>query len=376
MLLKFMIKFRLIPLIVAALTLSGCNGDAGVKKDPAEAQKIVLAFPPAPETPRFYYETTLLHSGQFHEQSDEGRWRELLTGEKSSANIEGMSKPYDVEACGGRVYVSDTVARHIAVFDFNNRNYFTFGDEEPGLLRKPLGLGSDTNCNIYVADITQSSIFMYDSGGRFIRAIGGADWFHRLSHVAVNPEGTRVYAVDTGGVQTDEHRIRVFDSQSGQHLFDIGKRGKEDGEFNLPKDIDVGADGKVYVVDSGNFRVQVFEADGKFIRAFGSIGDRLGQFSRPKGIASDADGNIYVADTSLSNVQIFNAEGELLMYIGGRTKDNQPAGYMLPSGVDVDADGRIFFADQFFRKIDIFRPAGLLAEAGVIGAVLHPQPGP
>jgi len=363
-------QLHFIPLLIAGILLSACNGTTPVKEKDIEEKNVELVFPPSPEEPRFYYEMTLFHSSQLSEQSGESRWREFLTGESTAEKGEGLSKPYDVTACGGRVYISDTVRRHIAVFDFREMNYFTIGTEEPGFLRKPLGLDTDANCNLYVADISLGSVMVYDSEGNFISAIGDPEWFHRLSHVAVNEAADRLYAVDTGGVQTDEHRVRVFDISSGDHLFDIGTRGKEDGELNLPKDIDIGPDGRVLILDSGNFRVQVFDQDGNFIRKFGQVGNRTGQFSRPKGIASDPDGNIYVADTSLANFQIFNAEGELLMFVGSRTNKSQPAGYMLPSGIDVDNDGRIYFVDQFFRKVDVYRPAEMRVEEGDIGRAI------
>ncbi len=362
---------RDIPVYFLITVLTGCNAGTPVKDTPAEEQEYEFVYPPAPETPRFYYETSFFHSGQLKGKSEEDSWREFLTGESAAQSGEGLSKPFDVTSCGGRVYISDTVRRHVAVFDLNSKTYFVIGEKEPGLLRKPLGLDSDSECNLYVADITLGTVVIYRADGSYKKSIGTHDWFHRLSHIAVDSQGQRLYAVDTGGVQTDEHRVRVFDIASGDHLFDIGTRGTEEGQFNLPKDINIGANGDIHVVDAGNFRVQVFDNKGNFKHAFGSVGNRTGQFSRPKGIASDADGNIYVSDVSLANFQIFNAQGELLMFIGNRTKENQPAGYMLPSGIDVDMDGRVYFTDQFFRKVDVFRPAALPKDGGVLGRLLY-----
>lgn len=356
------------------IILVGCNASTPEKKEVTEEGPEELVFPPAPADPRFYYEMTLFHSGQLREQSGEDKWREFLTGETEAQSGEALAKPYDVAVCGGRVYISDTVRRSVSVFDFNSRSFLKIGEEGAGLLVKPLGINTDSSCRLYVADISQSAIKIYDENGKYLSSIGGVDWFHRLSHVAVNTEGTRIYAVDTGGVQTDEHRVRVFDAESGDHLFDIGARGKEEGQFNLPKDIDIASDGTIHVVDSGNFRIQSFDADGNFLRAFGSVGNRTGQFSRPKGIAVDPEGNIYVADVSLANFQIFNSQGQLLLFIGNRTRESQPAGYMLPSGIDVDEDGRIYFVDQFFRKVDIFRPADIDPETGALGRVLYIKP--
>ena len=127
------------------------------------------------------------------------------------------------------------------------------------------------------------------------------------------------------------------------------------------------ADGRLYVVDGGNFRVQIFSADGQYVGSFGSIGVTRGQFSRPKGIDTDPDGNIYVTDSAFGNFQIFSPAGELLLFIGTRSESPEPAKYMLPAGIAVDEDGRVYMVDQFFRKVDVYRPASLSSDQGYLG---------
>jgi len=202
--------------------------------------------------------------------------------------------------------------------------------------------------------------------GEFLRGIGGGQYLEKPSSVTVTPDGRKVFIVDTGSVGSTSHRIAVFDGVSGEHLYYIGTRGNRPGEFNLPREIDMGPDGRLYVVDGGNFRVQVLEPDGTVVRTFGRPGRQFGQFARPKGIAVDAAGQIYVADAAFGNYQIFSPEGELLLFVGGRSGIDRPAGYQLPSGIAVDEDGRVYFVDQFFRKVDIYRPAGLSVTDGYL----------
>jgi DNA-binding beta-propeller fold protein YncE len=343
----------------AAIIVAGCA------VAPESAKKFEPpVYPPPPDTPRFVFEETLLSSAQVKREDREKRLRRLLTGEGETGKP--FAKPFDVAVCEGRVYVSDTVHRTVLAFDFVNGRFFEIGQDEPGQLVKPLGLNTDGACNVYVADGTVQAVMVYDRDGVFRAAIGGKDFFDRLSHVAADTEGTRVFMVDTGDVESDNHRIRVFDVASGSHLYDIGRRGTGEGELNLPRDIEVGPDGRLYVVDGGNFRVQVFESDGAFVRAFGKVGRHFGQFSRPKGIASDRDGNVYVADAAFGNFQIFNPEGKLLLFIGARSNTPGPGKYLLPAGIDVDEDGRVYFVGQFFRKVDIFRPYSLAADSGYL----------
>jgi len=324
-----------------------------------------LVFPPPPETARFVFERTITGSADIVEVDRDTRWRQLLTGEVGTT--EAMAKPFDVEACQGRIYISDTVRRSVLVFDVPHGAFFEIGKSDPGLLLKPLGMAVDDECNLYVVDGTQRRVVVYDQAGRYVTAFGGSELFDRPSHVEVDADGTRAYVVDTGGVGSERHTVRVFDIRSGSHLFDIGERGAGPGQLNLARDIAIGPDGRLYVVDGGNFRVQIFSADGQYVGSFGSIGVTRGQFSRPKGIDTDPDGNIYVTDSAFGNFQIFSPAGELLLFIGTRSESPEPAKYMLPAGIAVDEDGRVYMVDQFFRKVDVYRPASLSSDQGYLG---------
>lgn len=333
---------------------------AGCASGPEREEFEPPVYPPPPDEARFIYEMTLYSSVQVRSEAGrESKLRAFLTGEKPESG-KGFSKPFDAVACSNTVYVSDTVARRVMAFDFARPKFFEIGLEPPGVVRKPLGLAVDADCRLYVADQTLGRILVYAPDGDFLRAIGEPEDFRRLSHVTVDPSGERVFAVDTGGIRESRaHWVRVFDAESGEHIRDIGERGSGEGRFNLPRDAEIGPDGRLYVVDGGNFRVQIFEPDGTFVRAFGDIGSRPGQFSRPKGIALDAEGRIYVSDAAFGNFQVFNRKGQLLTFVGGRDQSGGAGLFMLPAGLDVDERGRIYFVGQFFRKVDIFRPVEL-----------------
>jgi DNA-binding beta-propeller fold protein YncE len=134
----------------------------------------------------------------------------------------------------------------------------------------------------------------------------------------------------------------------------------------------VGKDGRLYVVDGGNFRVQIFDAKGGYLQSFGSVGKQMGNFARPKEIAADAEGNVYVVDSAFGNFQVFNPDGELLLFAGERSERDAPGRYMLPSGIAVDEDGRVYVVDQWFRKVDVFRPYHMKPDDGFLG--MRPKP--
>ncbi len=112
-------------------------------------------------------------------------------------------------------------------------------------------------------------------------------------------------------------------------------------------------EGKLYVVDSMNFRVQILDPEGKVIKTFGNVGDGLGQFARPKGIAVDSDGNIYVIDAAFNNFQIFDSEGRLLLFVGSIGKE--PGQFWLPAGAYIDGQDRIYVADQYNFRVQVFQ---------------------
>jgi len=358
----------LIIILAATIALGGC-AMSGNKASDKDKHPDNLTFPPPPDEPRFYWERSIYSSADVNEDTDADKLRRALTGEKVTGI--GLAKPYGIAVQHGRVYVGDTVAKFVSVFDFPAHKYFKIGDDDDengnGKLRLPLGLDLDKQGNLYVFDGKLKQIVVYDRDGKFLRNIGDPDQFARPAGVSVDPAGTRVYAVDIGGTSSNEHKVLVFDAQSGKHLFDFGKRGIGDGEFNLPRDTVVAPDGSIYVVDGGNFRVEKFDAEGKFISKFGDIGRQPGQFSRPKEAAVDPSGNVYVVDATFGNFQIFNPEGQLLLAIGSRSNSDGPTKFSLPSSIAVDEDGRIYVVDQYFRKVEVFRPAALAEEDGFIG---------
>jgi len=355
-----------ISILILITAVSSCT-TVDTKKEPLP----VLYFPSPPDAPRFVFERRVMGSADLLAEDEDSRMRRLLTGEQSTTLA--FSKPFDVTACQGTMYVSDTVRRSVFAFNAPHKEFFLIGDREPGLLSKPLGLAVDAECRLYVADATRGAIVIYEQDGSYVNSIAGTQYFDRLSHLAVNPEGTRVFAVDTGGVNSENHRIRVFDVESGNHLYDIGTRGSEPGQLNLPRDIALASDGTLHVVDGGNFRVQVFSQQGEFLREFGTNGRQLGQFARPKGIAVDSENNSYISDASHGNFQIFDPDSTLLLFVGTRSEKNDRATYMLPAGLHVDEDGRVYMVDQYFRKVDIYRPANMAENQGYLGSwVMNP----
>lgn len=358
--------------LVCAVLL-GLSACAQAPKKIAKKAAAPLVFPSPPDDARFFYERTIRSSRDVDTSIADTSLQELLTGTSArEANIP-LRKPYAIAVHQGRLFISEPTTRIVKVFDVPGRKYFTIGAEEPGRLLMPVGLDVDGAGNLYVADITTKAVMVYNRDGVFLRKlaaskIGEPDLFKRMTSVAVDRKGEKIYVLDIGGTSgaSENHRVRIFNAKTGKHLSDIGKRGSGPGEFNLARDLVLDKDNNLFVVDGGNARIQVFSSEGKFLREFGNRGKQLGNFSRPKEIAMDPSGNLYVVDATFSHFQIFNPNGELLMSIGSGSNRDTPVSYRLVSGIAVDEDGRVYVVDQQFRKVDIFRPASLSVKEGYL----------
>jgi DNA-binding beta-propeller fold protein YncE len=193
----------------------------------------------------------------------------------------------------------------------------------PGQLSEPRGIAaSDQTGQIYVVDMGNARVEQYSADGTFIAAFGGtADTSGLLTltdqglgptGVAVGPDGL-IYVCDTWA-----HRILVLD-QKGTVVREWGSfvnlnkatdPAANPGEFFGPRAIAF-LNNEAYVVDTGNNRVQVFDLNGTFKRAFGGFGTENGKLSEPVGIAAGPDGRIYIADSANARISVFTPAGAI-----------------------------------------------------------------
>ncbi|GEM_PF-231584 len=146
-----------------------------------------------------------------------------------------------------------------------------------------------------------------------------------------------------------------------------GTAGTGNGQFNAPADVAVDASGNVYVLDSGNDRVEKFDKAGTFLLAWGTAGTEDGQFSQPKGLAVDSSGNVYVADTGNNRVQKFTSAGVFVLKFGAQgSGDGQ---FSSPTDVATNAGGNIYVVDRGNHRIQKFALDGsFIAKWGSEGA--------
>jgi sugar lactone lactonase YvrE len=354
MMLSALIRCRALTCLCALLlwAFAGCSTDQPQGKLSKEKEQ--LLWPDLPEQPRFIYETSLASAADIERETDDQHIKRILTGLPSISDTLVYNKPTGIAARGGRVYVADPASQRIIVFDAPRRRLFAFGWRDPNALQRPVSVAVDHKRQVYVLDGRLKRVMVFDDMGLFLFSVGVPKAFTNPVAVSVSPDGERIYVVDRGSVESDDHKIVVY-APDGKERYRIGVRGAETGNFNMPLAAAVGPDGSLYVADTGNFRIQVFDADGKFRFAFGGAGASLGKFSRARSIALDGDGNIYVSDGGFNNVQIFDSTGQLLMPLGRLEHKPGPGHYSLIAGIAVDDTNRLYVIDHYFKKIDVFR---------------------
>lgn len=295
-------------------------------------------YPALPDPPRIQLLTTL--TGEQDLRPPTSSFARFILGDDNSSHQ--LVQPYGAAMYKGRLYVADTGAASIAVFDFVNKRLSHLAGAANGQFRRPINIRIDADGTKYITDTGRDQVLVYDRNDRFVAAYGREGQF-RPTDVAIGAD--RLYVTDV-----QHHQVHVLDKHTGKTLFTFGKAGSGEGELFHPTNIVLGPDGDLYVSETSNFRVQRFTQDGKPVRSYGAVGSTPGSFARPKGLAVDRTGRMLVADAAFENVQLFDGNGRLLLYFG---QDGDIKARMhLPSGVSIDYENVDYFrkfADPNFQ---------------------------
>lgn len=288
--------------------------------------------------------------------ADASRFEHVLTF-GSEGTEEGQFKYVEDFAftANGHLLATDAAHSWVQAFDKRSGQFVArFGGkgEDDHNLEKPEGIAVDPSGHIFVADYNTGFIKKYDPSYQWEMTFSeyGSGPGQNMKSEFMDIRDGRLYLPDAGN-----HRVNVFDV-SGQFLFVFGGMGTDPGLFNVPEAAKFGPDGELYVTDLRNDRVQVFTAQGKFLRSWGHSGTGDGEFKSPSGLAIDGDGNVYVAEIGNNRIQMFDKDGNFLTKIG--TKGNGIGQFSNLHGLAFDNDaGLLYVADTGNHRVQVFRLA-------------------
>jgi DNA-binding beta-propeller fold protein YncE len=265
---------------------------------------------------------------------------------------EALDKPMDVSKVGEYIYVSDTNNKRVQVFDQAGTPLFKFGKEgrDEGEFMFPYGITGDKQGNVYVADLYNGKISIHDSKGSFIKYFKEADEKQKAIKA---PGAIRIFEEKLYVTDIEKSKVFVF-GLDGKKLLEIGKTGMEDGQFRAPNGITVDRDGKIYVVDTGNQRLQIFDKNGKFLKSMNGSKDGKGSslFVNPRGVGVDSDGTIYVVNNLTHFVYGFDQEGNKVFEFGGMGDQNEQL--YLPNGLWVDENDYLYITDTLNQRVVVY----------------------
>ena len=251
--------------------------------------------------------------------------------------------------CDGVVDEGLTSNSYAGTFSFK---FGQFGSSD-GQFNTPRGIAHDSNNNVYVAEVSNHRVQVFDGSGNHQLTFGG---FGTGNGQFNTPFGITVGSNDIVYVaDSRNHRIQAFDL-SGGFLFSFGQFGSNDSQFNFPIGIAVDSSNNVYVADQANHRIQKFDSNGTFISTWGTVGTGNGQFQDPQAVAVDVNDNVYVGDSNNHRIQKFDSGGNFLLTWGEfGTVDGQ---FNEPRGISFDSDNNVYVAESRNHRIQIFDESG------------------
>lgn len=328
---KVGVSFILLVAFAIALPLGVFAGDKKNSKDkgghatvPKKIDYSNIVWPNPPEIARIRYINWWASEKQQRNQQGavqkKSKWMDRLAGTQTEE--EKLALPFSlIQPNGmaidskGQVYIADSKVG--AVFIVNPET----GDSEMlkhgvhGNFTHIVGLAMDDNDTLFISDPVLRHVLVINAQHKAEDVI--TQDMVRPTGLALDTKNRLLYVADT-----DLDQVLVYDADSFKLLRKIGTAGHNHelttpGDFSRPTGLTLDDEGNLYVCDTMNSRIEVFDADGTFIQAHGKNGDAPPNLARPKGIAIDSDGHIWVADGVQDRVTVFDKEWRLLISIGG-----------------------------------------------------------
>jgi DNA-binding beta-propeller fold protein YncE len=331
---------------------------AALKPKVIDYSNIVWPNPPAIARIHYqaFYASEKISQVEAGSDTKKAKWMDRLAGTQSQQEggkvLWQLSQPYGVAIDSkNNLYTADSKVGAIFIFNTETRDLDMIKNKTHAHFDRIIGLAMDDGDRLFVSDPGLHHVSVFDSSHKAVDVI--TEGMSEPSMLAIDKENRQLYVSD---IALDQ--ILVYDADTFKLKRKIGTTGHKHelttpGDFAKPTGVAVDQEGNLYVCDTMNSRIEIFDAEGKFISTFGRPGDGPGSFARPKGVAIDGDGHIWVADGQQDRVQVFNQEGQLLISFGGHGM--LPGQFQGLVGITIDSSNRVFTSEIFPGRVQQFR---------------------
>jgi DNA-binding beta-propeller fold protein YncE len=220
-----------------------------------------------------------------------------------TAGDENFESPVGISLSQDAIYVADSAAGKVFVFDREGEHSHTINS-----LTRPTGITFHAaSGRLFITDTIENEVVVLDESGTRLDEFGtrglAAGDFNFPTSLALH--GDTLFVNDTLNF-----RVQAF-ALDGTHISSFGEIGDGSGQFALSKGLGTDAEGHIYVADALSNYVQIFDKDGQFLLSFGGMGGEAGKFRLPTGLYI-FNNTIYIADSQNQRVQVFE-------FLGGET---------------------------------------------------------
>lgn len=257
----------------------------------------------------------------------------------------------------GQIYVVIPYAKEVRVYSPQGEYLFAFGrklikgEEGKGRLSEPSGIAIDQEDLVYISDLERDMIVAFDTKGNFkmefpvFQPAGKSDAC--APFIGYNPVKNLLYIPDPC-----TQKINMY-TTTGTLVNSFGETGTELGKLGGPANCAFNKRGDIFIVDSGNFRVQCLSPAHEPKFAFGGMGTKEKNFVRPYGVAIDSMDRVFVSDIVLRSIQVFGSNGDFLGVI--KDKFDKEEIFKQPLGITCSLQNRLYVVDGEGQKIHVFK---------------------
>jgi sugar lactone lactonase YvrE len=344
--------------LLAPISALAAKKKAAPKTVPViDYSNIVWPNPPAIARIRYtgFYAAEKISQVEAGNDSKKAKWMDRLAGTQPQSEAKvlyQLAEPYGLAVDSkNNLYIADQKVGAIFIFNTETRELDMIKNKTHAHFVRIIGLAMDDDDRLFVSDPGLRHVMVFNPAhvAEDVITEGLVD----PGALAIDRENRLLYVSD---IELDQ--VLVYDADSLKLLRKIGTTGHHHelttlGDFARPSGLAVDADGNLYVCDTLNDRMEIFDADGKFISTYGKNGDGPGYFGRPKGVAIDSDGHIWVADGMQDRVQVFNQQWQLLITFGGHGL--LPGQFQGIVNIATDKNNRVFTSEIYPGRVQQFR---------------------